>query len=286
MKEKIYLAAEVFGMCGGVHAALKTLEELISSAGQGVYVFRELVHNTAVTAGFEAQGVTFTENIADIPAGSPLVIGAHGVAPEVENVLRSRAGICRDATCPLVKKLHSVAASLSPDDELVIYGKKSHPEVQGVAGHSGTPHIFIISSPAEAAGVPELSRPVFISQTTVDHSEVEAALEILKKRFPEIRICSGICDASKKRQEAVIKLASQVDAVLVLGSGHSSNARRLREIAERAGVKAFLLDSAAGLTDEMLQFPRLGVTSGASTPQYLFDGLLAALEEKGFINGL
>ena len=90
----------------------------------------------------------------------------------------------------------------------------------------------------------------------------------------------------KKRQEAVIKLASQVDAVLVLGSGHSSNARRLREIAERAGVKAFLLDSAAGLTDEMLQFPRLGVTSGASTPQYLFDGLLAALEEKGFIDGL
>ena len=285
MKEKIYLTAEVFGMCGGVHAALKTLEELISSAGQGVYVFRELVHNTSVTAGFEARGVTFTENIADIPADSPLVIGAHGVAPDVEQLLRSRAGICRDATCPLVKKLQNVAGNLSPQDQLIIFGKKSHPEVQGVAGHSGTPDLFVISSAGEAENLPLLSRPVFISQTTVDHSEVENVLEILKKRFPDIRICSGICDASKKRQEAVIKLASQVDAVLVIGSCHSSNAKRLREIAERSGAAAFLIDSAAGLTGEMLKFSRLGITSGASTPQSLFDELLAALEKAGYVDG-
>ncbi|MBE6357300.1 MAG: 4-hydroxy-3-methylbut-2-enyl diphosphate reductase [Lentisphaerae bacterium] len=286
MDRKIYLTAGIFGMCGGVHAALKTLEDLVdSSAGQGISVFRELVHNRTVTAAFETRGVTFAENIHDIPAGSTLVIGAHGVSPEVERALRERAAVCLDATCPLVKKLHRIAAGLDADEELIIFGKKSHPEVQGVSGHAATSHLFIISSADEAEKLPLLSRPVFISQTTVDHREVNAALEVLKKRFPYIRICSGICDASQKRQEAVMELAAQVDAVLVIGSAHSSNAKRLREIAERSGAAAFLIDSAADLTGGMLAFDRIGVTSGASTPQSLFDGVLAALENAGFVNG-
>ena len=286
MEPKIYLTAEVFGMCGGVFAALKTLEELVvSSSGQRLYVFRELVHNRFVTTGFEKQAVVFTENIEEIPHGVTLVIGAHGVSPDVEASLRSRAAICKDVTCPLVKKLHRIVSGLTPDDQLIIFGKAEHPEVQGVIGYSGTPQIHIISSPQEAQTLPHLSHPVFISQTTVAYEDVEETLCILKKRYPTLRVSAGICDASGKRQAAVVKLAQNVDAVLVIGSPHSSNAEQLREIAERSGVAAFLIDSAAELTAQMLEYSRIGITSGASTPQFLFDEVITALEVQGFVNG-
>jgi len=282
---KSYFTAQIYGMCGGVHSALKTLEELLNSSGQGVFVFHELVHNRAVTDSFKRKGVIFAESIDEIPSGSPLVIGAHGVAPDVEDKLRQRAGICRDATCPLVKKLHHIAGSLTAEDQLIIFGKAGHPEVAGVAGHSGAGECFLISSPEEAAALPELSRPVFISQTTVDHEEVEMALEILKQRFSNLRECSGICDASRKRQQAVLELAAKVDCVIVIGSGHSSNAKRLREIARRAGCEAYLIENAGELTPQILQYSRIGVTSGASTPQFLFDGVISALEADGFVCG-
>ena len=285
MERKTYLTAEVFGMCGGVHAALKILESLLTSPDNRVFVFHELVHNHAVTSSFTSRGVTFARSIDEIPQGATLVIGAHGVAPQVEAQLRSKAGICQDATCPLVKKLHHIADALTDNEQLILFGKAGHPEVDGVAGHSGTTHLHLISSPADAESLPDLTNPVFISQTTVDHDEVEKTLAILRKRFPKIKECSGICDASKKRQAAVIKLASEVDCVIVIGSGHSSNARRLREIAERAGCTAFLIDNASQLTDEILSFNRIGITSGASTPQFLFDEVIAALEAHGFANG-
>ena len=123
---------------------------------------------------------------------------------------------------------------------------------------------------------------MFISQTTVDHSEVNAALEKLKLRFPQLEECSNVCDASWKRQKAVLELAKKCDAVLIIGSAHSSNARRLMEIARRTGVAAFLIDDASQITAQMLSFDRVGITSGASTPQYLFDGVVSALENAGF----
>ncbi len=285
MDRKIYLTAEVFGMCGGVHAALKILEGLLTSPEREIFVFHELVHNHAVTESFTSRGVTFAATIDEIPSGATLVIGAHGVSPEVEAQLRARAGICLDATCPLVKKLHHIADALTDNEQLILFGKAGHPEVDGVAGHSGTKNLFLISSPAEAEVLPSLDNPVFISQTTVDHDEVEKTLSILRRRFPNLKECSGICDASKKRQAAVIKLAENVDCVIVIGSNHSSNAKRLREIAERAGSKAFLIDNASQLTAEILNFHRIGITSGASTPQYLFDEVIAALEKNGFVNG-
>ena len=136
MDKKIYLTAEVFGMCGGVHAALKILDELLESTGGPVCVFHELVHNRRVTDSYRARGVIFAESEEEIPPGATLVIGAHGVAPDVEKRLRNRAGSCFDATCPLVKKLHLIASALTGVDELIIFGKKGHPEVAGVAGHS------------------------------------------------------------------------------------------------------------------------------------------------------
>ena len=282
---KYYFTAQSYGMCGGVHAALKTLEELLHSSGREVFVFHELVHNRAVTDSFKRKGAVFVQNIEDIPPGAPLVIGAHGVDPAKEQKLRLRAGVCRDATCPLVKKLHNIAATLTADDQLIIFGKSGHPEVIGVAGHSKAGKCFLISSPAEAEALPSLSSPVFISQTTVDHEEVEKTLAILKKRFDNLRECSGVCDASRKRQQAVLELAAKVECVLVIGSEHSSNARRLCEIARRAGSTAYLIENAAELTPQILQYSRIGVTSGASTPQFLFDKVIAALEADEFVCG-
>ena len=282
MSKKYYFKAEIFGMCGGVHTALNTLQELVDRAGQGVFVFNELVHNRAVTESFIRQGVRVVDKIEDVPRGATLVLGAHGVAPEIESALRERATVCVDATCPLVKKLHRIAAGLSKNDELILFGKAGHPEVVGVAGHSAAGKLIIISSADDVDSLPELAHPVFISQTTVDHGEVNAALEKLKLRFPQLEECSNVCDASWKRQNAVLERAKKCDAVLIIGSAHSSNARRLMEIARRTGVAAFLIDDASQITSEMLSFDRIGISSGASTPQYLFDGVVAALETAGF----
>ena len=285
MEKKSYLTAQIYGMCGGVHAALKTLDELLHSSGRKVFVFHELVHNRAVNDNFRQKGAVFVQNIEEIPPGVPLVIGAHGVAPDVEQKLRLRTGVCRDATCPLVKKLHNIAASLTADDQLIIFGKAGHPEVAGIAGYSKAGKCFLIASPEDAEALPPLPKPVFISQTTVDHNEFEKIQAILKARFGNLRECSGICDASRKRQQAVLDLAAKVECVLVIGSGHSSNARRLCETARRTGCNAYLIENAAELTPQILQYARIGVTSGASTPQFLFDEVIAALEADGFVCG-
>ena len=285
MDKKLYFTAEKHGMCGGVHAALTLLEQLVASHGQGVVVFNELVHNRAVTGDFLRRGVIFADQIDAIPENSIVVIGAHGVAPEIESSLRSRAKECFDATCPLVKKLHHIAAGLAPEESLIILGKEGHPEVRGIVGYAGDKPAYIIASAQEIESLPELKFPVFISQTTVDHGEVCIALEKLRKRYPGLRELSGVCDASQKRQEAVLKLVEHVDAVLVVGSAHSSNARRLREIAEKAGAKSFLIDCASDITPEMLKFSGIGITSGASTPEYLFSEVAEALENNGFIKG-
>ncbi|MCI5778662.1 MAG: 4-hydroxy-3-methylbut-2-enyl diphosphate reductase [Lentisphaeria bacterium] len=282
MKRKTYLPASVHGMCGGVFAALRILDEFASARGE-VYVFRELVHNRAVTADLAARGVRFVDKPDDIPDGAAVVIGAHGVGADLERELRRKAAVCRDATCPLVKKLHRIAAALTPEEQLVICGKSGHPEVRGIAGNSGTPAVFIVGSAAEVAALPELSLPVFLSQTTVDHAEAEAVLAALKRRFPQLTAHSGVCDASRKRQEAVLELAGKCELVLVIGSPHSSNARRLQEIAARQGAESFLIDSAAELPLAALdRVSTVGVTSGASTPEHLFAAVTAALERLGF----
>ena len=282
---KKYFTANVHGMCGGVFAALRILDEMISTVPE-VYVFRELVHNKAVTAELTARGVHFVDDISLIPPGSAVVIGAHGVSAEIEKTLHAKASVCRDATCPLVKKLHRIAASLSQQDQLIICGKSGHPEVAGIAGNSGTENIFIVPDIPAAETLPAMGNPVFISQTTVDYNEVEAVRKYLKQRYPHLKEFSGVCDASRQRQTAVIDLASRCDLVLVIGSAHSSNARRLREIAQQHGAESYLIDHAGELPDAALDHAfTVGITSGASTPEHLFDGVTAALRERGFICG-
>lgn len=285
MKKKSCITASIHGMCGGVFAALRILEQMSDAHGR-VYVLHELVHNHAVTAQLRAKNVCFVDDPDDIPANSAVVIGAHGVSREIENILRAKAAYLQDATCPLVKKLHRIAAGLSPAQQLIICGKAGHPEVEGIAGNSNAGAVYIVSSPEDAAALPALSAPVFVSQTTVDHQDVEAVLAVLKERFPGIAVSSGVCDASRQRQGAVIDLAGVCDAVLVIGSAHSSNARRLCEIARKVCKKAFLIDGENDIPwAELAEIQQIGVTSGASTPEYLFDGVISALADRGFSCG-
>lgn len=282
--KKQYIIADVHGMCGGVFAALKKIGQLQAAhKNQTIYVLHELVHNTAVTRELEAANVRFINDPCELPANSIALIGAHGVSAAVEAELRSRAKTVADATCPLVKKLQNTAAALTGKEQLVIYGKPGHPEVVGTAGHSKAQAVYIVSSMEDIAALPELSDPVFISQTTVDSAKSEAAMQQLMKRFPQIRCIPGVCDASKQRQKAVIELAEKCPLVIIAGSAHSSNACRLQEIAASCGAKAFRVDSAEELPEEELtKYDLVGLSSGASTPESVLEKIIARLQKMGF----
>ena len=281
---KRYILSDVYGMCGGVFAALKILQNMVDRhPGEAVFVLHELVHNRTVTGDFENKGVRFVNSIGEIPPGAPVVIGAHGTAPEMEQAIRAIAGEVADATCPLVKKLQLCAKNLTQSDQLVLFGKKGHAEVIAVLGNSGAGQNFTISSPADIDALPELDAPFFISQTTVDFTcccEVESRL---RQRFPALRCNPGVCDASRKRQEAVIKLASLCPVVIVAGSEHSSNAKRLQEIAQAHGARAFLVENAENIPETLLQESTLiGITAGASTPEDIVKKIIAKLQQAGF----
>jgi 4-hydroxy-3-methylbut-2-enyl diphosphate reductase len=282
--KKQYLIAEVHGMCGGVFSALKTIDKLIDgNPGKTVYVLHELVHNTTVTHELESRNVRFIDSPDELPEGSIALIGAHGVSAAVEAQLRARAGQLADATCPLVKKLQNIAASLTSGEQLIIFGKPGHPEVVGTAGHSTAQKTYIVSNEADIAALPELADPVFVSQTTVDAQKSEEAMKLLLKRFPQMRCSHGVCDASRKRQNAVIELARRCPVVIIAGSAHSSNACRLREIAENQGAKAFRIDSADELPEaELVNCSLVGLSSGASTPESILEKIIIRLQEMGF----
>ena len=281
---KRYIVADVHGMCGGVFAALDKLEKMIHRhPGEDIFVLHELVHNTAVTGDFERRGIRFVDSISDIPAGASVVIGAHGVSGKVEHAIREIAGDVTDATCPLVRKLHKEASRLTPDDQLVIFGKKDHPEVIGVYDNSGAGSNFIVYSPEDIARLPQLDSPVFISQTTVDSARCDEIKELLFRRFPTLRCVTGVCDASKQRQSAVLKLLRECQLIIVAGSPHSSNACRLKELAEQHGVPAYLINDAEELPEaELAEFDCIGITSGASTPEYVLEKIILHLQKIGF----
>lgn len=283
MKKQL-VTAKIHGMCGGVFSALRILENVIAeNTGKPIYVLHELVHNHTVTAELERRGVKFVDSLQDIPQGSAAVIGAHGVSAEVKAELEKICSSLADATCPLVRKLQCVAAGLNECDQLVIFGKKGHPEVIGVAGHSRAGETFIVADKADIEALPELASPVFLSQTTVDAERSDEAMQLLVKRFPHIKTIPGVCDASRQRQAAVKELARRCPVVIIAGSPHSSNACRLQELAARQGAKAFRVDGADELpVDELRDCPCVGLSSGASTPESVFEKIVARLHELGF----
>ena len=282
---KKFITSPVCGFCRGVRMALAVFEETCCKYGKPVYVLHELVHNKFVSSCMRENGAVFVEDIKDIPAGAVAMIGAHGVGKDVEQEMQSRFTVV-DTTCPRVRALQIFGSRIKQDQELVFLCKKGHPEAVGVLGHAVTEHIYQISDLHEAAALPDLKNPVFLSQTTMSGELVENITQVLKKRFPNLETHGSICDASSRRQRSAEGLAAKSDAVLVVGSTNSSNAAELVNVVERCGKKAWLVEDGNSVALEMLScVDVLGLTAGASTPDDLIEDVKRRLVELGYSDG-
>jgi 4-hydroxy-3-methylbut-2-en-1-yl diphosphate reductase len=280
------LLAQPRGFCAGVDRAIEIVERALIRFGAPIYVRHEIVHNTYVVNDLKAKGAIFIEDLADVPPGATLVFSAHGVSKAVEAEARQRGFQIFDATCPLVTKVHVEVAKLAREGfEFIMIGHKGHPEVEGTMGQLSA-GIHLVEDEADVAGVQiaDESRIAVVTQTTLSVDDTAGILAAVKQRFPQVREPKqqDICYATQNRQDAVKVLTGEVDIVIVVGSPTSSNSNRLREVAERRGVAAYMIDTAAELQPEWFEGrPRVGLTAGASAPELLVDQVIAELKRLG-----
>ena len=247
--------------------------------GEPVYVLHELVHNCTVTEQMRARGAVFISVPEELPEGARGLIGAHGVGAQVERRLRERSCYLVDATCPIVKKVQQIAAKLTDDETVVLFGVRGHPEAEGILGYAGSARTFLVTSVEEITSLPELSKPVFLCQTTMEKAQADLVFAALRARFPDARRDGAICHASEERQKAVEELVKKVDILLVIGSAHSSNANRLKEIGERAGIPSYLIEGPEQLPADLAGYQRIGLSAGASTPEEQIRQTIDAIQQ-------
>jgi 4-hydroxy-3-methylbut-2-enyl diphosphate reductase len=262
------------GFCAGVERAIEVVERALEIYDKPVYVRKEIVHNRHVVAALRDQGAIFVEELAEVPAGATVIFSAHGVAPSVWEEAQHKNLRIIDATCPLVTKVHlEVIRYAKKDYTIVLIGHEDHDEVIGTMGEAAD-HMRLITTVEDVKRleVPDPQKVVCLTQTTLSMDDTAVVIEALRAKFPAL-ILPGkedICYATQNRQQAVKAMASLVDLVLVLGSSNSSNSTRLREVAQSAGVKAVLIDQVQDITPALLHnVKRVGVTAGASTPEFL-----------------
>jgi 4-hydroxy-3-methylbut-2-enyl diphosphate reductase len=280
------LLAEPRGFCAGVDRAIEIVERALVKYGAPIYVRHEIVHNTYVVNDLKAKGAIFIEDLAEVPPGATLVFSAHGVSQAVRKEAAERGFSVFDATCPLVTKVHVEVAKLHKEGyEFLMIGHKGHPEVEGTMGqlYEG---IYLVEDVADVERVPvtKPERLAVVTQTTLSVDDTADILAAVKRRFPNVREPKqqDICYATQNRQDAVKVLSPQVDVVIVVGSPTSSNSNRLRELAERLGKPAYMVDDADALRAEWFEDARrVGLTAGASAPDVLVQQVIARLREYG-----
>ncbi len=283
------LLAEPRGFCAGVDRAIDIVEQALLKFGAPIYVRHEIVHNTHVVNDLKNRGAIFIEELDDVPAGATLVFSAHGVSQAVQQEARARGFRIFDATCPLVTKVHVEVAKLHKEGyEFIMIGHKGHPEVEGTMGQLDS-GIHLVEDVADVARVQpsQTDKLAVVTQTTLSVDDAAAITAAVKARFPHIRSPKqqDICYATQNRQDAVKVLAAQVDAVVVVGSPTSSNTNRLRELATRLGVPAYMVDDASELQDAWFDGrSRVGVTAGASAPEALVQGVVQRLKALGAVS--
>jgi 4-hydroxy-3-methylbut-2-enyl diphosphate reductase len=281
--ESITLAAPR-GFCAGVAYAIEVVNLALKIHGAPLYVRHAIVHNEYVVKNFEAKGVIFIEDVNEIPAGQTVVFSAHGVSPQVRADAANQQLNVIDATCPLVTKVHNEAKRFAARDYLMVYvGHRGHVEAEGTMGEAPD-RMILIETPdeAEAIELPPHERLALVTQTTLSVDEVEAITKVLERRFPHMERPKkeDICYATTNRQGAVKELARSCDFVIVVGSPSSSNSNRLAEVARDYGSDSVLVMSPDELDRELvLSFKRIGVTSGASTPDELVEDVVGRLLE-------
>ena len=281
--------AEPRGFCAGVDRAIEIVERALAKFGRPIYVRHEIVHNTYVVNDLKEKGAIFIEELDEVPPGATLVFSAHGVSKAVQDEAARRGFQIFDATCPLVTKVHVEVAKLHREGyEFLMIGHKGHPEVEGTMGqlHDG---IYLVEDEADVERV-QVTTPdmlAVVTQTTLSVDDAAAILAAIKRRFPNVREPKqqDICYATQNRQDAVKLMAPQVDVVVVVGSPTSSNSNRLRELAERLGTPAYMVDCPADLQEAWFEGrPRVGLTAGASAPDVLVQQVIARLKAMGAVS--
>lgn len=283
------LLANPRGFCAGVDRAISIVESALEKFGAPIYVRHEVVHNRYVVNKLKEAGAVFVEELDEVPDDSIVIFSAHGVAKTVREMAKSRALKVFDATCPLVTKVHmEVHRASRKGSEAVLIGHAGHPEVIGTMGqyenHEGG--MYLVETPDDVARL-KVKNPddlCFVTQTTLSVDETSDVIDALRKQFPKIQgpRKDDICYATQNRQDAVREMAGLVDAMLVVGSRNSSNSNRLRELAEKVGARAYLIDDASMIETGWLEgVERIGVTAGASAPDVLVQNVIARLRELG-----
>ena len=284
--EQEILLAQPRGFCAGVDRAIEIVERALAQFGAPIYVRHEIVHNAYVVEDLRRKGAIFIETLADVPPGNTLVFSAHGVPRSVVEEAAQRGLKVFDATCPLVTKVHMEVAKMRRENrEIVMIGHAGHPEVEGTMGQADE-GMYLVETVDDVQRL-QVRRPeqlAYVSQTTLSVDDTADVIDALKRRFPQIAEPKkgDICYATTNRQEAVKFMAPQVDLVIVVGSPNSSNSNRLREVAQKMGTLAYMVDNAAQIDPAWLNDKRrIGVTAGASAPQILVDAVIDQLKLHG-----
>jgi 4-hydroxy-3-methylbut-2-enyl diphosphate reductase len=284
--ENEILLAQPRGFCAGVDRAIEIVERALQQFGAPIYVRHEIVHNAYVVNDLRNKGAIFIEDLDDVPAGNTLVFSAHGVSKAVREEAESRGLKVFDATCPLVTKVHvEVAKMRKQGAEIVMIGHAGHPEVEGTMGQAEEGmHLVETVEDVNKLQVANPDLLAYVSQTTLSVDDTAEIIEALKARFPNIiePKKGDICYATTNRQEAVKFMAPQVEVVVVVGSPNSSNSNRLREVADKMGTPAYMVDNADGIEPGWIAGKkRIGVTAGASAPEVLVQAVIDRLKDLG-----
>lgn len=282
------------GFCAGVDRAIDIVERALELFGAPIYVRHEVVHNRFVVDDLRNKGAVFVEELDEVPDNSTVIFSAHGVSKEVQHAGTQRGLKVFDATCPLVTKVHMEVSRYEKQGmECILIGHEGHPEVEGTMGQytSKEGGMYLVESPEDVARL-KVKNPeqlAFVTQTTLSVDDTSVVIDALREHFPHITGPSkdDICYATQNRQDAVKKLARDCDLVLVVGSVNSSNSNRLRELSEKLGTQAYLLDNAEEIQADWFEGKqRIGLTAGASAPEILVQQVVSRLSELGVVDVL
>ena len=289
MADKInILLANPRGFCAGVDRAIQIVEEALSQYGKPIYVRHEVVHNQYVINDLKTKGAIFIEDLSDVPKGAHVIFSAHGISKAIREEAKSRELIPIDATCPLVTKVHvEVNKMLNQGMDIIMIGHKGHPEVEGTMGqiekHHTTRKMFLIETIEDVKylTVDYPDKMAYVTQTTLSIDDTKAMIEALKKKYPNIQgpKSDDICYATQNRQDAVKQISSLCDLIIIVGSNNSSNSNRLKELALREGVEAYLIDHEDALQSSwLLNKKNIGISAGASAPEISVKNIINKIE--------
>jgi 4-hydroxy-3-methylbut-2-en-1-yl diphosphate reductase len=283
---KRVLLAAPRGYCAGVERAVETVERALEQHGPPVYVRKQIVHNSHVVDELSARGAIFVDSVEDVPKGGLVVFSAHGIAPAVRAGAAGRSLRTIDATCPLVTKVHAEAKRYAAEGyTVVLVGHAGHEEVEGTMGEAPEAIVLVESvADAERLEIEDPHRVAYVTQTTLSVDETREIIAVLQRRFPRLHgpEKEDICYATTNRQQAVKDLLAHVQLLLVVGSANSSNSQRLVEVAQASGVASYLIESRRDLEESWLaDVETVGVTSGASAPEVLVEGVCDWFRARG-----